>query len=428
MKRAVLLGVLLYGLLVTGLTLITGEFLVLALPLLVYLGAALLYGPGKLQLTATRTFSADRVFSGAEVAVRVAIVNRGRALEQIAVRDVVPPALQVIDGAPELLTALGPGEQTVLEYRLQGRRGRFDFPGLQVAASDRLGLFERWTTLPAAGRLLVLPDVIKLRRLAIRPLRTRAHAGPVPARQGGSGIEFFGLREYQSGDPMRWINWRASARHPHSLFTNEFEQERIADVGLILDARQRSDVHSKGESLFERAVLAASSLADLFLGDGNRVGLLIYGGFLDWTFPGYGKVQRERVLRALARAEPGESLVFERLNFLPTRFFPAKSQLVLVSPLCADDLAALVRLRALGYQLLIVSPDPISFELDRLDPHPQLELAARIARLERAPLLRRLRQAGIQIVDWRVDDPFDSAVHASLGRTPHWLRSVGAGR
>ena len=233
------------------------------------------------------------------------------------------------------------------------------------------------------------------------------------------------MREYQSGDALRWINWRVSARHLHTLFTNEFEQERVADVGLILDARRRSNVQLRGDSLFEHAICATASLAEVFLNDGNRVGLLVYGRFLGWTFPGYGKIQREQILRALARAETGSSMVFDSLDQLPTRFFPARSQIVLISPLCTDDLPMLIRLRARGYQLLVISPDPVAFEAKALGPQPAVDLATRIARTERLLLLRRLRQAGVQIVDWQVDRPFDQTVHASLGRLPYWFRAVG---
>ena len=45
------------------------------------------------------------------------------------------------------------------------------------------------------------------------------------------------------------------------------------------------------------AVNAAASLADAFLTAGNRVGLLIYGLYINWTNPGYGKRQRENILR-----------------------------------------------------------------------------------------------------------------------------------
>jgi uncharacterized protein (DUF58 family) len=211
------------------------------------------------------------------------------------------------------------------------------------------------------------------------------------------------------------------------MFSNEFEQERIADVGLILDARRRSDIHSQNDSLFEYSVQAAASIADTFLKDGNRVGLLVYGGFLDWIFPGYGKIQRERILQALSRAKTGESLIFDTLDFLPTRFFPARSQIVILSPLNTDDFPILVRLRARGYQVMVISPDPVSFEANILRNQTQVGLAFRIARLERALLLRKLRTAGILVVDWPVTRPLEEAIQRSLGRRPAWFRAIGLG-
>lgn len=425
MRRLLLLGGLAYVLLLLGLALMSGPMLALAVPLIVYLVAALAYGPASLQLNASRSLSDDRVPKGKTVEIELSVTNAGARLERVEIEDVIPPQLEVIEGDASLLTSLDPGETATLRYRVRGGRGDIKLGEARAIASDALGLFSREVVLETSRRLMILPEVMRLRRLAIRPHRTRAYAGPVPARQGGSGVEFFGVREYQVGDPLRWINWRVSARHCPALFTNEFQQERITDVGLILDARRRTDRPGEDESLFEHAVRATASLAATFLSDGNRVGLLIYGGFLDWTFPGYGRLQRERILRALAGAETGESLVFESFDFIPTRYFPAKSQLVLVSPLCEDDLSPLVQLRARGYQLLVVSPDPIDFEGQTLEPDPAVPLAVRIARLERGLLLRRLQRAGIRTVDWQVDVPFDLALHKSLSRQPHWFRAIG---
>jgi uncharacterized protein (DUF58 family) len=424
-RRVLLLGSLAYGLLFLGLATLNGGMLALAIPLVVLLGAALLWGPGTPRLKIARSFSAESVSPDTPVVVTLSVINQGPALEEVTIEDAVPPTLEVIEGGPSVLASLPAGGRVEIAYTVRGKRGALEFRDVWVTAGERLGVFWRCVTLPVPGRLFILPEVSKMRQVAIRPLRTRAYAGPVPARQGGSGVAFYGVREYQPGDPLRWINWRMSARHSHELFTNEFEQERVADVGLILDARRRSDVRGRGGMLFEHAVSATASLAASFLNDGDRVGLLVYGGFLDWTFPGYGKLQRKRILEALARVETGESMVFESFDYLPTRLFPAKSQLVLVSPLCADDLPMLVRLCARGYQLLVVSPDPVSFEARALRTQPGVELAARIAHLERALLLRKLRRAGIQVVDWQVDRPIDRVVHASLGRTPQWFRAVG---
>jgi uncharacterized protein (DUF58 family) len=424
-RRHLLLGGLIYGLLLLGLLNRDGRLLVLALPLAIYWGAALLYGPEEPRFEVTRALSEDRVRENESVIIDLQITNLGSRLERVLVEDQVPRGLEVIDGSVSALAALSPGGRLQLRYTVRARRGGFEFGEVQVTASDQLGLFRRQAAFQAPGRLWVLPETYRLRRVAIRPLRTRDTAGPVPARLGGSGIDFFGVREYQVGDPRRWINWRVSARHPRDLFTNEFEQERIADVGLILDARRRTNIRSRQDSLFEHAIRATASLAERFLSDGNRVGLLIYGRSLDWTFPGYGKIQRERVLRALARAQTGSSQVFDRLDYLPTRYFPAQSQLVLVSPLSLDDLPMLIRIRARGYQLLVVRPDPVGMELKLLGQQPGVDLAGRIVRVERELQRRKLQQAGIHVVDWPVDQPFDRVVHASLGRVRHWFRFVG---
>ncbi len=425
MRRLLLLGGLAYVLLLAGLAARNGLLLTLTLPLIVYLVAAFLYGPGELHLTATRSLSADRVSKGRPVDIRLSIANEGPRLESVRIEDTVPQGIEVIEGETSLLTSLAPGETMTLTYSVRGGRGDIELGPVRVEASDALGLFLRRAVLQTPQRLMILPEAMRLRRVAIRPRRTLAYAGPVPARQGGSGVEFFGVREYRAGDPLRWINWRVSARHPPSLFTNEFEQERTTDVGLILDARRRTDLQGEDAPLFEHAVRATASLATAFLNQGNRVGLLIYGGFLDWTFPGYGRVQQERILRSLAGAETGESQVFGSLDFIPTRYFPAQSQLVLISPLCDDDLSPLVRLRARGYALMIISPDPIAFEARSLQADPAVSLAVRIARLERGLLLRRLQRAGIRTVNWRVNTRFDLAIHASLSRQPHWFRAIG---
>lgn len=435
MKRVIWLGFVAFSLFMLGLATLNGVFIALAIPVAFFLGAAFLYMPPDPALSFSRSLGMERVAEGTIVPVTLTICNAGPRLENVKIADCIPPGLVVVGGAPELIATLDKGATVDLTYTVRGSRGGYDFEAVHVTVRDALGLVGREMVYRSGASLWVLPEVTRLRHIAIRPLRTHGFAGPVPARLGGAGIDFFGIREYQSGDPLRWINWRASARDPQMLFTNQFQRERLADVGLILDARVRSDVRLGSHSLFEHAIRATASLADVFLSEGNRVGLLIYGGFLARTFPGYGKVQWERILQALARAETGESMIFNSLDYLPTRFFPAQSQIVLITPLCSDDPPPLVRLRARGYQVLVVSPDPVTFEYQALvgmghHPPPALQFAARIARIERQATFRRLRPAGIQIVDWSVDRPLDQVLHATLGKNPQWFRAVGwrAGR
>ena len=367
MSRAQLLSLLIYGLVLAGLTTLQGALLVLALPLLLYLGAGLINRPTGVRLGVERALDAVRVLEGQPVRVRVTITNRGAPLENLLLEEVVPPGLQVIDGETRGVVALGAGDSVELAYSVVGPRGLYGFSDVRASARDAFDLQLHQLVERAGGRVFILPRVEKLPQAMVRPRRTRVFAGLVPARRGGPGVEFFGVREYQPGDTRRWINQRVSARFDEALYVNEFEQERAVDIGLILDARHVTNVLGGNRSLLEQSVEAAATLADAFLTNGNRVGLFIYGGSVNWTFPGYGRVQRERILQALARARIQQSQVFEDLDLLPARLFPVRSQLVVISPLRLEDVDDIVHLRARGYRVLLVVPDPVDFEAQALE-------------------------------------------------------------
>ncbi|GAK58067.1 hypothetical protein U27_05040 [Candidatus Vecturithrix granuli] len=424
MKRSLFISILVYIILLAGLATLDGHLLSLGIPLLLYLVSGSVFRPQSLDLQISRTISDESVTPDSPVTITLRVLNNSGYLEEVFIQDVLPSELTLIRGNSQCFTSLAPGETIVMEYAVRGKRGSFEFGAVQVYASDSFDLVHQQKSFSVPARLLILPEVRKLGRFAIRPMRTRFYAGQNLSRQSGSGTDFFGVRMYQPGDPLRTVNWRISARHPRWIFANEYESERIADVGLILDARKRNDVQTDQDSLFNHAIQATASLAEAFLSDSNRVGLLIYGGTLARTFPGYGKIQRERILRALAQSQTGDHQVFKALSYLPTRFFPAKSQLVLISPLCPEDLPVLQHLRAFGYHLMVLSPDPIAFEYAKLPAGPEIEQAVRIAYLERKLLLRKLRRMGILAVDWQVDTPLEQTVLASLKRLPHWLRTT----
>ena len=424
MRRIVLLSLIVYGLVLAGLAGRDGALLALALPFAVYLAAELLNGPEVIELQISRTQSTERTGAGLPVDVSVVVTNTGPSLDNVLIEDNVPPGLTVIDGSARHLLALPRGKSVTWTYTLHGGRGYYRFTSFTAQARGPLGLASREQVVPAAAQLFVLPPLLRLKYVAIRPRRTRVYSGLVPAHMGGPGAEFFGIREYQAGDPQRWLNWHATARHPSTLFSNEFEQERVTDIGIVLDSRERANARIAGSSIFEYSALAAAAMADAFLAQGNRVGLLVYGQFLHWTLPGYGKIQRERILRVLAQAQPGGSEAFADLAHIPTRLFPAHSQLVIITPLLPDDLDILLRLRARGYQVLVVSPNPIAFEVALLRRRPDVELAARILRMERTLLLQRARRAGIQMVDWDVSMPFEQMMASRLSRPTTWLRAV----
>jgi uncharacterized protein (DUF58 family) len=416
MYRPILLSVLVYGLLLAGLISLRGELIAFAIPFLVYLLHGFWSAPEELNLHIQRSLSRDRITPDAEATVTLTVTNHGADIEELTLEEKIYPQLSIRDGDTRHLIRLPKGGSHTFSYVVSGARGSYRFEGFHAIAAGLSGLTRREQFVRLEQRLFIFPEFRRLKRAAIHPRRTRVYAGAIPARVGGSGIEFFGVREYQFGDSPRTINWRVSARHAENLYSNEYQQERVADVGIVLDARVLTNLFQSNRSIFEHAVTAAAALSDVFLAQGNRVGLLIYGAYLGWTYPDYGKIQRERIMQALARAEVGVSSVFAGLEHLSPRMFPPESQIVLVSPLVSDDLEVLIQLRGRGYQVLVVSPDPIKFELGVLLNSTQVETAARVVRMERELFLRRLGRAGVQVIGWDVSIPFDQAVGPSLNR------------
>src|SRR5260370_4620783 len=92
----------------------------------------------------------------------------------------------------------------------------------------------------------------------------------------GEGSEFYGIREYQPGDPLRRVHWRSSARMGR-LAVVEYEHDVSVDLTLVLDARRGSEVGSGADTTLETAVTVTASLARLVLQRGNRCRLVIPG-------------------------------------------------------------------------------------------------------------------------------------------------------
>jgi uncharacterized protein (DUF58 family) len=299
-------------------------------------------------------------------------------------------------------------------YAFQSERGSFVWETVRVVVSDPFGLIETEFDLPAEAKVQVHPELNKFRPIPLRPQRTLHSAGSIPAHRGGSGTDFWGVREYHSGDPLHRLDWRLTARHLRKFFTKEFEQEEIADIGLILDARQGVDLRVKEGSLFEHAARATASLAEVFLRQGDRVSLLVYQQHMLRLFPGYGKQQLNRILRTLARVTPDEDGSLGSLQFVPIQMFSSHSLIMILSPLMSGDWRLFRRLRAYGYQVLLISPDPLDYVQHLLPADPAGRLATRLTRLERQIEINQINQLWIPVIDWQISQPLAPLVRNAL--------------
>lgn len=129
---------------------------------------------------------------------------------------------------------------------------------------------------------------------------------------------FSSIREYTVTDPMKTINWKASAR-TGELMVNTFESTLTEKVMIYLDMEDSGIL--KYEYLVEASVSIASSLAQKLIARGMEVGICVNAVNDLQTIllpPAGGRKQLNNIERTLAKCKSDEKVIpFEK--FLPTQ-------------------------------------------------------------------------------------------------------------
>jgi uncharacterized protein (DUF58 family) len=419
-NKTLVVGLIIFGLLIAALITRNGDIAWMMLPFLSYLGIGILQTPvlEKVRFSVIRTLEQNRSNGVASVDVNLTIQNQAAEAICFFIDEKVQAGMKITAGELSQWVALRLGETAELKYTFTAARGNFSWDSIRTVVSDPLSLIETEMLIPASAMIQIRPQIKKFKAISFRPHSTLHSPGSIPARLGGSGTNFFGVREYQSGDPLRRLDWRLTARHPRKFFTKEFEQEEIAEIGLLLDSRQSNELRIGEDSLFESCVGATASLAEMFLHQGHRVSLLVFGETMLNTFPGYGKTQLHRIMGCLSKAKvETESRALSSLDFSPIRIFPSHALIIIISSITSADRPLFLRLRAYGYQALLISPDPIDFAYPSLVNDTTNRLAVRAAHLERRLRLNDIAQLQISVIDWQIGQPLFPLVRNALTRS-----------
>jgi uncharacterized protein (DUF58 family) len=285
------------------------------------------------------------------------------------------------------------------------RWGGYRVGGATLVARDPAALFASRAAYRGTTPLKVYPRAETLRRL-VAPVETQASSGGHVARTKGEGIEFADLRQWAPGDRVRRINWRASARRNH-LVVNESHPERNADVVVFLDTFGETRAGASGT--LDLAVRAAAAVVARALRERDRVGLVGFGGMLNWLLPASGLVQQYRIVDALVDTQLTLSYAWKDIDVLPLRTLPPHALVVGLSPLLDERATgALLDLRARGFDLVVVEVSPLPFVSP---PRDELgRIAYRLWLLRREALRGRYAQAGIPVVEWTAGEPLEAVL------------------
>jgi uncharacterized protein (DUF58 family) len=345
----------------------------------------------------------ERALEGDEVTATVELLSAG--VDRFELLLLLPPELQA-EQAPARALHLRANEEQTVELKLHCERwGAFSVGPVLFRARDLLGV-RTWEGRAGEAQWLRIYPAEETLHSLVPPLETQVFVGNQVSRARGEGIEFADLREWQPGDRVRRVNWRATALRG-TLWVNEQYPERNTDVVLFLDTF--AEVRAEGRSTNDRAVRAAATLARGYLQRKDRVGLVGFGGVLSWLLPESGTRQLYAIVDTLLTSDIVHSYAMRGVDVLPPRTLPPKALVLALTPLLDDrTAAALLDLRARGYDLIVVEVSPL--ELLEPDAASAAQLGHRLWRLSREALRWRYEELGVPVVTWREGEPLAAPI------------------
>ena len=360
-------------------------------------------------------------------------------LGPIRVVDPLPQEAVVVDGNNFRIVWKRPGETTVdLSYKIAfPKRGEYVIPPTVWESQAPLGAGRGHTgSADSELTVLVAPRTADITRLnSVRAMTRSTLLGDDIARIRSSGEEFRELRPYQSGDPIKSINWKATARSGDAYETplvNELEPEGRKAVWIFLDVADYMDVGAPLSSPMENTIEAAGTLAQYYISQGSTLGAYAYNtqGGGELLSPDSGQKQFRRLTEMFTGLSPGppQQDLLRSVEWCKSFLFRLRPRTFIITRLDAhyprpgdnteqlDRLTtAVTRLTALRarskrqdrVRVIHVNPPPGGWDDNAA------EGGVDTSRWEARAMMRAVQQAGGAVMDW---DPSNERFITTLVR------------
>ena len=298
-----------------------------------------------------------RVEVGDTVPITVSLVNRKPVpLAWVKVEDEFPNAVKVVGGdvvqnsntkiqSLRHLTSMGWYERIRWDYEVKcTKRGHYRMGPVTLESGDPFGFVRTQKRQQHYSDILVLPRVVPLADLGLPAVR------PLGEVRGGDRIyedvtRPAGLRDYQKGDPLTRIDWKATARN-QKLLVRTFDPSSTVNVviAVAVDTTEpfwRLDVPDELERVITVAASVASHVADLDYSFGvfaNDMAVKVRRSMK--VPPRQGRDQLAEVMAALATTPPMASGPMSSHLAEHGPRFPLGTTIVLCTALITDEMVA----------------------------------------------------------------------------------------
>ncbi len=179
------------------------------------------------------------------------------------------------------------------------KRGQLEFSEAHILRRSPLGLWSLATH--AAGRqvIKVYPNyepVIRYSLLALAHMEEQM--GIKYRNRQGMSREFHQLRDYHDGDVLNQIDWKATARR-RELISRQYREQRDQNIVVMIDSGRRMRALDGALPQFDHCLNAILLMGFIALRQGDKMGVLSFGGSNRWLPPVKGQHGMTQLLNHL---------------------------------------------------------------------------------------------------------------------------------
>jgi uncharacterized protein (DUF58 family) len=320
---------------------------------------------------------------------------------------------------------IGKGGYTRVEYPVTiNERGMKEFAPAHVRLFSPLGFWTKQCRVGEWQSTRVYPDYEPVLRYALLAMDNRAEQmGIVKKNRRGMSREFHQLRDYQLGDMLSQVDWKATSKRL-SLVSREYQEQRDQTVILAVDCGRRMRALDGGVPQFDHCLNAMLLLAYTALRQGDHVGILGVGGSGRWLAPVKGVPSMTTILNHLYDYETTSSPsdFAEAAEHLMTRQ-QRRALVVMLSNVRGEDshqLIAPLRMVRRRHVTILANLREESVMKRMAKPSRSLDEALEVGASsmyleQREKLLGELRQHGVYTVDSMAKELPVALANAYLG-------------
>ncbi len=219
----------------------------------------------------------ERLSNGDNNNIIVSINNNYSFKAHIKLIDELPVQFQKHDF--ELKAVVLPATEQQLRYTVKPlQRGEYTFFDLNIFVNSPLQLIVKRYKIASQKTVKVYPSYLSLKKFdLIAYSNNLSEAGSRRIRKIGQSVEFEQIREYVTGDDIRTLNWKATARKGGHLMVNNYTDERSQQVYCIIDKGRVMKMPFEGMTLLDYAINAALIVSRVALLRQDRAGLITFG-------------------------------------------------------------------------------------------------------------------------------------------------------